>query len=170
MNMTHYMQLLATNQPWNLLIFMAVPVIRAETVAVTELAVLFTRATTGPVRGLNRAAGIAAGLWFGGIFAYLMTVAAVPLTLEGGWRGWIDVVAVGFYLVGIVPLGGLALLDLGLIARRAEGMGPMKLHAALVGLFLVTAHVAMIAGMTDPTLAGGAQPAMAEMHAHPAHQ
>lgn len=25
--MTHYMELLATNQPWNLLIFMAIPVI-----------------------------------------------------------------------------------------------------------------------------------------------
>ena len=35
MNMTHYMALLADNQPWNLLFFMAVPVILAETVAIT---------------------------------------------------------------------------------------------------------------------------------------
>ena len=27
MNMTHYMELLATNQPWNLIIFMAIPVV-----------------------------------------------------------------------------------------------------------------------------------------------
>jgi hypothetical protein len=27
--MTHYMELLATNQPWNLIIFMAIPVIFA---------------------------------------------------------------------------------------------------------------------------------------------
>ncbi len=26
MNMTHYMELLAVNQPWNLIIFMAVPI------------------------------------------------------------------------------------------------------------------------------------------------
>lgn len=32
MDMTHYMELLATNQPWHLLIFMAVPVILAETI------------------------------------------------------------------------------------------------------------------------------------------
>ncbi|EZP77711.1 permease, partial [Parageobacillus genomosp. 1] len=26
MNMTHYMELLAVNQPWNLILFMAIPV------------------------------------------------------------------------------------------------------------------------------------------------
>jgi hypothetical protein len=39
MGSTHYMGLLAANQPWNLLLFMAVPVILAETIAVTELVV-----------------------------------------------------------------------------------------------------------------------------------
>ena len=43
MNMTHYMELLASNQPWNLLIFMALPVVLAETVAITELYILYTR-------------------------------------------------------------------------------------------------------------------------------
>ena len=43
MNMTHYMELLAVNQPWNLLIFMAVPVVLAETLAITEFYLLFTR-------------------------------------------------------------------------------------------------------------------------------
>ena len=41
MNMTHYMELLAVNQPWNLILFMAIPVILAETVAITELFILF---------------------------------------------------------------------------------------------------------------------------------
>jgi hypothetical protein len=166
MNMTHYMELLATNQPWNLLIFMAVPIVLAETVAITELAVLYTRATTGAVRAVNRAAGIAAGVWFTGIFLYLLQAAAIPLTLHDGWRGPIDVVAVGFYLFGIVPLGGIALLDTGLLARSAGATTRMKLHAACVGLFLVTAHVAMIAGMLDPTLATAAPAAMADMHMH----
>lgn len=43
MNMTHYMELLAQNQPWNLLIFMGIPIVLAETVVVTELYVLYTR-------------------------------------------------------------------------------------------------------------------------------
>jgi hypothetical protein len=38
--MTHFMELLANNQPWNLIIFMAVPIVLAETIAVTELYIL----------------------------------------------------------------------------------------------------------------------------------
>jgi hypothetical protein len=152
--MTHYMQLLATNQPWNLLIFMAVPVILAETLAITELAVLFSGESTGPVRFANRGAGILAGLYFTGVFLYLMATAAVPLTLSHGWRGPIDIVAVGFYLFGIVPLGAIALLELHAFGKGWAERRSLGVHAALVGLFLVTAHVAMIAGMLDPTLIG----------------
>ena len=46
-DMTHYMELLAQNQPWNLIIFMAIPVICAETIAITELMILFKRNFTG---------------------------------------------------------------------------------------------------------------------------
>ena len=72
MNMTHYMELLATNQPWNLLIFMAVPIILAETLAITELYLLFTRNFQGWVHKLNRAVGITVGLYFIGVIIYLM--------------------------------------------------------------------------------------------------
>ncbi len=41
MGMTHYMELLAVHQPRNLIIFMAIPVVLAETLAITELAILF---------------------------------------------------------------------------------------------------------------------------------
>jgi len=47
MNMTHYMQLLADNQPWNLMLFMAIPIVLAETLAITELYILFTRRFDG---------------------------------------------------------------------------------------------------------------------------
>ena len=47
--MTHYMELLATNQPWHLILFMAVPVILAETVAITELFILLRRLRAGEV-------------------------------------------------------------------------------------------------------------------------
>jgi hypothetical protein len=58
MNMTHYMELLSVNQPWNLLIFMAVPIVLAETIAVTELYILYTCDYKGPVRALNRAGAL----------------------------------------------------------------------------------------------------------------
>src|SRR4051812_22636840 len=150
MSMTHYMELLATNQPWNLLLFMGVPVVLAETVAITELYVLFSRQYAGPVRGINRAASIAGGFYFAAVFVYLLVNAVVPITRAGEWRGAADVLAVGFYLSGIVPLLGLALLDMGLIGRGRADEGRMKLHAIFVAIFLVVAHLAMIFGMLDP--------------------
>jgi Kef-type K+ transport system membrane component KefB len=152
MNMTHYMGLLADNQPWNLIIFMAIPVICAETIAITELAILFTRNLNGSLRKVNKVFSIFAGLYFTGIFFYLMKTAYIPLTMNGQWKGWIDVVAVTFYLLGIVPLLGMALLDLKIIYRNKSDEERLKLHAVFVGMFLVVAHVAMIFGMVDPSL------------------
>jgi len=164
MSMTHYMELLAQNQPWNLILFMAIPVVLAETVAITELYILFTRRFHGAVRTLNRGASIAGGLYFAGVFAYLMWTAVIPLTRDGGWRGPADVIAVGFYLSGVVPLLGMALLDLGLLGRARSEEGRLRLHAVLVAIFLVVAHVAMVFGMLDPTLlsagTGGGMPGM----------
>lgn len=40
------------------------------------------------------------------------------------------------------------------IIGRGDARSRMKLHATFVGIFLVAAHVAMIAGMLDPTLMG----------------
>lgn len=154
MPMTHYMELLAANQPWNLILFMAVPVILAETVVVTELYALAARASDGRVWRLNRAAGIVAGIYFTGVFLYLMRNAVAPLTAGGLWRGWIDVGAVGFYLAGVGPLVGIALLDAGLLGRRLPRERRMRIHAVLVGAFLVVAHLAMILGMLNPELGG----------------
>jgi hypothetical protein len=154
MNMTHYMELLAVNQPWNLLIFMAVPIVLAETVAITELYVLHTRNYDGAVRSLNRAASILVGLYFTCVFVYLLFTAVVPITQGGQWRGPADVIAVLSYLAGIVPLLGIALIDMRLIARDRNEHSRMGLHAALVGLFLIVGHIAMIFGMLDPTILG----------------
>lgn len=151
-SMTHYMELLATSQPWHLLIFMAVPVICAETLAITELMILYTRNLNGKARAVNRITGIFAGLYFLGIFIYLFINAVIPLTLSGGWRGPADVIAVGFYLAGIIPFLGMTLLELGVIAKNIDEMGKLKLHGILVGIFLVVAHVAMIFGMINPEL------------------
>ncbi len=150
--MTHYMELLATNQPWNLILFMAIPVILAETIAITELAILFTRNLTGGLRKLNKIASIIVGLYFSGVFVYLFINAVIPLTMNGEWRGFADVVAVGFYLSGIVPLLGMALLDMGIIGRKRTELARLKLHATFIGIFLVVAHIAMIFGMLDPSL------------------
>ena len=163
MNMTHYMELLATNQPWNLLIFMAMPIVLAETLAITELYLLFTRNFNGWVHALNRAAGITVGLYFIGVIIYLLTTAVVPITKAGEWRTIIDVVAVGSYLIGGVPLIFIALQELGMVNTGASSDEKLKAHAICVALFLVFGHIAMITGMLDPTLLGFAKDPVQEM-------
>ncbi|MCF8148658.1 MAG: hypothetical protein K9J50_08910 [Sulfuritalea sp.] len=152
MNMTHYMELLAVNQPWNLLIFMAIPIVLAETLAISELYLLFTRNFTGWVQQLNRVCGIAVGLYFVGVIAYLLVNAVVPITKAGEWRTAIDVIAVGSYLIGGLPLIYIALQELGWVNARASAEHQRKVHAICVALFLVFGHIGMITGMLDPTL------------------
>lgn len=166
MPMTHYMELLAVNQPWNLILFMAIPVILAETVAITELFILFTRQYDGTLRTINRIASIIGGLYFTGVFVHLLFNAVIPLTTNGQWRGPADMIAVFSYLAGIVPLLGMALLDMGLVGRHLDQEGKLKRHALFVAIFLVVAHVAMIFGMLDPALlmSGSAAPAGHMMH------
>ncbi len=152
MNMTHYMELLSVNQPWNLLIFMAVPIVLAETIAVTELYILYTREYKGSVRALNRACSIVVGIYFTGVFFYLLAFAVIPITAANAWRGPGDMIAVGFYLLGIVPLLGLTLVDLNVIGRERDLHGKMAIHAGFVALFLIVGHIAMIFGMLDPSV------------------
>ncbi len=159
MLMTHYMELLASNQPWNLLIFMALPVVLAETVAITELYILYTRKFDTWVRQVNRIASILVGITFVGIIAYLMFKAVIPITSAGAWRTWIDVVAVSTYLIGGVPMVLLALQELGLIHRAESEERRLARHATYVAVFLVFAHIAMVAGMMDPGILGYVAPA-----------
>lgn len=167
MNMTHYMELLASNQPWNLLIFMALPVVLAETVAITELYILYTRKFDTWVRQVNRIAGILVGLTFVGIIVYLMFNAVIPITKAGEWRTIIDVVAVATYLIGGIPMILIALQDLGLIHKAESEERRLARHATYVAIFLVFAHIAMVVGMMDPGLLGYVNPAAAEgIHMH----
>jgi hypothetical protein len=153
MGMTHYMELLAVHQPRNLIIFMAIPVVLAETLAITELAILFLRsATPAWVRATSRIAGLVAGPIMLAIFLHLLVNAVVPLTVTGGWRGPADVIAVLFYLSGTIPMVGITLVELGLVGAGATSA--LKWHATFIAVFLVVAHIAMIFGMLDPSLLG----------------
>jgi len=146
------MELLMTNQPWNLILFMAIPVILAEITAITEFFILFRQSPSRGLRALNKVAGLIAGFYFLGVFVYLVANAVIPLTAGGQWRGLVDILAVGFYLSGVVPLFGISLLELGAIARNRTDSERRGLHVKFVSWFLVVAHAAMILGMLNPTL------------------
>jgi hypothetical protein len=72
--------------------------------------------------------------------------------VTGGWRGPADVIAVLFYLSGVIPLVGITLVELGLVGTGETGA--LKWHAIFIAVFLVVAHVAMIFGMLDPAVLG----------------
>jgi hypothetical protein len=148
------MSLLSDNQPWNLIIFMAIPVIMAETLTITEFFIVFNRLKSGGIRTLNKVVGIFDGFYFTGIFIYLFINAVIPLTQSSGWHTWVDVVAVGFYLSGVIFLLPIALMELGILFRGKTIEEKMKIHFILVSGFLVVAHVAMIFGMVNPQIIG----------------
>lgn len=151
MNMTHYMELLAVNQPWNLIIYMVIPVALAEALVATEFFTVFLRGrNAGGWRTWNKWLGIVLGFYFLGIFLNLM-ITTVP---NIAWRGPADMLAVGFYLSGVVPLFSIALLELGVLGKGRTEDEKMKLHFILLTVFLVVAHVAMVFGMVDPTIMG----------------
>ena len=146
--MTHYMELLQTNQPWNLILFMAIPVILAETLTATEFFVVFNRLYDGPLRAFNKYVGSILGIYFLGVFLYL-GLFVVP-GIE--WRGIIDIIAVGFYLSGVIFLFGITLLEASVFGKKLDKDKHMYTHFLLLIGFLVVAHVAMIFGMANPTL------------------
>lgn len=150
------MELLASNQPWNLVVYMAIPVILAETIAICELYLLYTRNQTSWVKTLSRYSGIFAAIYMMGIFLNILFTAVLPLTTTMAWRGMADVVAVVGYLFSAIPLIIIGLIELGLVGRNKSAEEKLKIHAICVAVFLVLAHVAMIFGMIDPTIFGAA--------------
>jgi len=156
MGMTHYMELLAVNQPWNLIIFMGIPIVLAETLAITELYILFTRKFEGFVHSINRWSGIFVGIYFVGIIIYIVTQAIIPITAAGEWRTIIDVIAVYTYIIGGLPLIWISLQELGFVDKNKDREGKLKVHATCVAIFLVFGHIAMIFGMLDPAILGHA--------------
>jgi hypothetical protein len=151
MTMTHYMELLAVNQPWNLIMYMVIPVALAEALVATEFFTVFLRGSNaGSWRAWNKGIGIVLGFYFLGVFLNLM-LTVIP-NVE--WRGTADILAVGSYLSGVIPLFGIALLELGVIGKGKSDDEKMKLHFVLLTVFLVVAHVAMVFGMVDPTIMG----------------
>jgi len=152
MGMTHYMELLGANQPWNLLLFMGVPVVIAETLAISELALLLPGQRAWWVRRVNHVAGLVAGPAMLAITIHLVLNAVLPLMAGNGWRGPADLLAVLLYLTGVVPFVSITLIELGLLGRTdAEAQ---RLRATNIAIFLVVAHVAMVFGMLDPSLLG----------------
>ena len=152
MAMTNYMELLMTNQPYNLIFFMVIPVALAEFLVATEFYSLYLKDSPDSLwHSLNRFLGKIAGIYFAGVFLYL-TIMVVPHIV---WRGWVDIVAVVAYLCGVLPLLGITLLEFKVLGRNFTHRTRLQAHFLLLIFFLVVSHVAMVFGMVNPEVTGG---------------
>lgn len=177
--MTNYMELLMTSQPWNLIAFMVLPVAMAELITMAEFFILSDAERHSGWKKLSHYLGMVLGVYFAGVVLYL-TFMVVP---QIEFRGWIDKMAVGAYMLGGVPLVLIALQEAGIISRNCNEKRRMGRHIVLLVMFLIVSHVAMVFGMVDPALGGwqpapqydmmnhdsGAMPSMDDSHMVPHH-
>ena len=154
MSSTHYMDLLMQNSPWNLILFMAIPVVLAETIAITELLIPLLSERAELTKKVNRVSGVLAGIAFIGIILYLVPAVVLPLASNGEFRTWVDAVAIFSYLLAGIPMILLALLNSKLLFKHAEPKKRNVIRISLLAAFLVLSHIAMIFGMVDPSIAG----------------
>jgi permease len=146
------MELLSLNQPYNLILFMVIPVGLTELLVAMEFLTMYhmDSGKNAGFKAVSKFAGIVLGVYFTALVIYFM--AKIYPSIK--WRGYADVIAVYSYLIGVIPLLGIALLELNLIYKNASEKAKLKLHFYLLIFTLVVAHVAMIFGMVDPTITG----------------
>ncbi len=150
--MTHYMELLSLNQPYNLILYMVIPMGLAELLVAMEFFTMYhmdSGKNTG-FKAVSKFVGIVLGVYFTALVIYFL--AKIYPSIK--WRGYADVIAIYSYLIGVIPLLGIALLELNLIYKNASERAKLKLHFCLLIFFLIVGHVAMIFGMVDPTITG----------------
>ena len=150
--MTHYMELLSLNQPYNLILFMVIPVGLTELLVAMEFLTMYhmDSGKNAGFKAVGKFAGIVLGVYFTALVIYFL--AKIYPSIK--WRGYADVIAIYSYLIGVIPLLGIALLELNLIYKNASERAKLKLHFCLLIFFLIVGHVAMIFGMVDPTITG----------------
>ncbi|MBE9835921.1 DUF6803 family protein [Campylobacter concisus] len=152
MVMTHYMELLSLDQPYNLILYMVIPMGLAELLVAMEFFTMYhmDSGKNAGFKAVSKFVGIVLGVYFTALVIYFL--AKIYPTIK--WRGYADVIAIYSYLIGVIPLLGIALLELNLIYKNASQKAKLKLHFCLLIFFLIVGHVAMIFGMVDPTITG----------------
>lgn len=152
MLMTQYMSLLMANAPYNLITFMVVPMVIAETIAITEIVLLFRTKPLLNLQRLNSVCSFAAGivmLILGGLFIKDLVI---PANNENLWKGWIDYASAVCFLIAVIPLVLMSLLQINIIFRKASKRSKMAAKIVLLSVYLVVSHAAMVFGMLDPSL------------------
>ena len=152
MLMTQYMSLLMANSPYNLIFFMVVPMVIAETIAIPEIVLLFSSKPLLKVHSLNSICTFISGIVMRVLVFLFIKELVLPANEQNLWKGWIDYASALLFMVAVVPLVLMSLLQVNLIFRKANKRTKMAVKIVLLSIYLVTSHAAMVFGMLDPAL------------------
>lgn len=152
MLMTQYMSLLMANSPYNLIFFMVVPMVIAETIAITEIVLLFSSKPLLKVHSLNSICTFISGIVMLVLGFLFIKELVLPANEQNLWKGWIDYASALLFMVAVVPLVLMSLLQVNLIFRKVNKRTKMAVKIVLLSIYLVTSHAAMVFGMLDPAL------------------
>lgn len=146
------MSLLMANSPYNLIFFMVVPMVIAETIAITEIVLLFSSKPLLKVHSLNSICTFISGIVMLVLGFLFIKELVLPANEQSLWKGWIDYASALLFMVAVVPLVLMSLLQVNLIFRKANKRTKMAVKIVLLSIYLVTSHAAMVFGMLDPAL------------------
>lgn len=152
MLMTQYMSLLMANSPYNLIFFMVVPMVIAETIAITEIVLLFSSKPLLKVQSLNSICTFISGIVMLILGFLFIKELVLPANEQNLWKGWIDYASALLFMVAVVPLVLMSLLQVNIIFRKANKRTKIAVKIVLLSIYLVTSHAAMVFGMLDPSL------------------
>lgn len=152
MLMTQYMSLLMANSPYNLIFFMVVPMVIAETIAITEIVLLFSSKPLLKVHSLNSICTFISGIVMLVLGFLFIKWLVLPANEQNLWKGWIDYASALLFMAAVIPLVLMSLLQVNLIFRKANKRTKMAVKIVLLSIYLVTSHAAMVFGMLDPAI------------------
>ena len=152
MLMTQYMSLLMANSPYNLIFFMVVPMVIAETIAITEIVLLFSSKPLLKVHSLNSICTFISGIVMLVLGFLFIKELVLPANEQNLWKGWIDYASALLFMAAVITLVLMSLLQVNLIFRKANKRTKMAVKIVLLSIYLVTSHAAMVFGMLDPAL------------------
>lgn len=120
MLMTQYMSLLMANSPYNLIFFMVVPMVIAETIAITEIVLLFSSKPLLKVHSLNSICTFISGIVMLVLVFLFIKELVLPANEQNLWKGWIDYASALLFMVAVIPLVLMSLLQVNLIFRKSK--------------------------------------------------
>jgi len=141
--MTHLLELLSQKGPEPLLLYFGIPLTFATVAAASELYVLYKKETHGPTKTLNTVSGWLAAGWFCWVTYQLV----IQYWMDPSWRGPFDFVSMLSYTACVVPLLGMALVDLPWVRIRKRPERRLAYHAGFSALFVGLLFVSVMTAM-----------------------